>query len=87
MLLPLPSLADNALKGGISGKEPSCQCRLDVRDAGLIPGLERSPGGEHGSPLQFSCLENPVERGAWWATAHGVAQSRTRLNDLPHSVL
>ena len=49
-------------------------------DAGLIPGLGRSPGGEedlHGNPLQYSCLDNPMDRGAWQATVHGVAKSRT----------
>ena len=39
----------------------------DIRDAGWIPGSGRSPGGEHGNPLQYSCLENPMDRGAWWA--------------------
>jgi len=47
----------------------------DERDAGSIPGLGRSPGGGHGNPLQYSCLENPTERGACWATVHGVAYS------------
>ena len=54
----------------------------DVRDVGLIPGLGGSPGGGHGNPLQYPCLENPVDRGAWWATVHGVAQSQTRLKQL-----
>ena len=49
----------------------------DVIDVGLIPGLARSPGGGHGNPLQYSCLENPMDRGAWWATVHRVAQSGT----------
>ena len=49
---------------------------------GLIPGSGRSPGEVHGNPLQYSCLENPVDRGAWWATVHGVAKSRTRLKRL-----
>ena len=49
----------------------------NARGLGLIPGLGRSPGGEHGNPLQYSCLENPLDRGAWWATVHGVAKSRT----------
>ena len=50
-----------------------------VRDVGLIPGSERSPGEGmgHGTPLQYSCLENPMDRGAWWATVHGVAESDT----------
>jgi len=52
--------------GGASGKEPACQSRLNVRDMGLIPGSGRSPGGGHGNPLQYSCLENPMDRGAWW---------------------
>ena len=43
----------------------------DIRDTNLIPGLGRSPGGRHGHPLQYSCLENPIDGGAWWATAHG----------------
>ena len=51
----------------------------DARDMGLIPGSERSPGGGHGNPLQYSCLENPMNRGAWQATVHGVAKSQTRL--------
>ena len=54
----------------------------DIRDTGLIPGSSRSPGGGNGKPLQYSCLENPMDRGAWWATVHRVAQSWTRLNDL-----
>ena len=49
----------------------------DVRDTGLIPESERSPGGGHGNPLQYPCLENPMSRGAWQATVHRVAQSRT----------
>uniref|UniRef100_A0AC11DBZ4 Uncharacterized protein n=1 Tax=Ovis aries TaxID=9940 RepID=A0AC11DBZ4_SHEEP len=48
---------------------------------GLIPGLGRSPGEGNGSPLQYSCLENPMDRRAWWATVHGIAKSRTRLSD------
>ena len=47
----------------------------------MIPGLGRSPGEGNGNPLQYSCLENPMDRGAWRATVHGVAKSRTRLND------
>ena len=51
----------------------------DVRDAGSIPGSGRSPRGGHSNPLQYSCLENPTYRGAWWATLHGVAKSWTWL--------
>ena len=57
--------------GGASGKEPS---------AGLFPGSERSPGGGHGNRLQYSCLENPMDRGAWRATVLRVTKSQTRLN-------
>ena len=49
----------------------------DIRDTVSIPGSGRSPGGGHGNPLQYSCLENPVDRGAWWVTVHGVAKSQT----------
>ena len=49
----------------------------DVRDADSIPGSGRSPGGGHGNPLRYSCLENPMDRGAWWAIIHGVAKSQT----------
>ena len=49
----------------------------DVRDSGLIPGSGRSPGGGHGNPLQYSCLENPMERGARWATVRGVSELDT----------
>jgi len=50
-------------------------------DAGSIPGPGRYPGEENGNPLQYSCLGNRTERGAWWATAHGVTKSQTRLWD------
>ena len=51
-------------------------------DMGLIPVSGRSPGGGHGNPLQYSCLENPMDGGAWGAIVHGVAESRTRLSSL-----
>ena len=50
-------------------------------DLGSIPGLGRSPGGGHGNPLQYPCLENLLDRGAWLAAVHGVAESQTRLSD------
>ena len=56
----------------------------DKSDMGSIPGWGRSPGGGHGNPLQHSCLENPMERGAWRATVHGAAKSQTRLKQLTH---
>ena len=52
--------------GGASGKEPACQCRR-LRDLGSIPELGRSPGERHSNPIPYSCLENPMDRGAWWA--------------------
>ena len=54
----------------------------DIRDEVLMPGLGRSPGGGHGHPLQYSCLENPKDRGEWWAIVQWVAKSRTRLKQL-----
>ena len=66
------------LPGGTHGKEPPSNAG-DVRDTGLTPGSARSPGGEHGNPLQYSCLENPMDRGAWQATVHRAAKSQTQL--------
>ena len=63
--------------GGSEVKGSDC----NVGDLGLIPGSGRSPGEGNGNPLQYSCLENPMDRGAWWATVHRVAKSRTRLSD------
>ena len=54
-------------------KESAC----NAGDPGSIPGTGRSPGEENGNPLQYSCTANPVDRGAWWATVHGVAKSQT----------
>ena len=53
----------------------------DIRDTGSVPGLGRSPGRRHGNPLQYSCLENPMDRGAWKAAVHGVAEGWTRLSN------
>ena len=58
----------------------------DARDLGLIPGWGRSPGGGHGNPLQDSRLENPMDRGAWWATVHRVAKSQTQRKQLHASM-
>ena len=57
----------------------------DTRDVGSIPVSGRFPGGGHGNPVQYSCLENPMDRGAWWAAVYGVAQSRTLLKQLSSS--
>ena len=64
------------LPGWFSGKESVCNARI-VGDLGSIPGSGRSPGRGNGNPLQYSFLENPVDRGAWWATVHRVAELDT----------
>ena len=56
----------------------------DVGDVSLIPGLGKSPGEGNGNPLEYVCLENPIDRGDWRATVHGVAKSRTRLSMHAH---
>ena len=53
----------------------------NIKDMGSIPGLGRSPGGGNGNPLQYSCLQNPMDRGAWWATFNGVTKGWIRLSD------
>ena len=63
--------------GGSHSKASVC----NVGDLGSIPGSGRSPGEGNGNPLQYSCLENSMDRGAWWATVHGVAKSWTQLSD------
>ena len=62
--------------GGTVVKNPPVNAG-DIRDVGSIPGLGRSPGGGNSNPLQYTCLGNPTDRGAWRATVHGVAKSRT----------
>ena len=66
--------------GGSVVKNPFANAR-DSRDVGLIPELGRSPGAGNGNLFQYSCLENPMDRGAWWATVHGVSKSQTWLSD------
>ena len=69
--------------GGSDGKASV----YNVGDLGSSPGLGRSPREGNDNPLQYYCLENPMDRGAWWATAHGVTKSRTRLNDFTFTIL
>ena len=69
--------ANIGFSGGSGSRESAC----NAGDLDSIPGLGRSPGGGHGNPLQYSCLENSMARGAWWAAVHGVAKSWTRLSD------
>ena len=59
----------------------------DAEGVGLIPGLGRSPGEGNGNPLQYSCLGNAMDRGAWWATVHRVTKNQTRLNTHTHNIL
>ena len=69
---------------GLKKKKKESTCK--VRDLGLTPGSGGSLEEGNGNPLQYSCLENSMDRGAWQATAHGVAKSHTRLNDLMSSL-
>ena len=62
--------------GGASGKEAACQCRRP----GFDPWVRRSPGKGNANPLQYSCLENPIDRGVWQDTVHGVANSQKQLS-------
>ena len=71
-----PKRAESFL-GSSNSKESAC----NLEDLGLIPGLARSPGGGHGNPFQYSCLENSMDREAWRATVCGVVKSRTRLSN------
>ena len=66
----------------LSGKESAC----NAGDTGSIPGSGRSPGKGNGNPLQYSCLENPTDRGAWCTIVHGVTKSQTRLSHWAHTV-
>ena len=71
----------------LSCRGPPCsseseESACNVGDLGLIPGLGRSPGERNGNPLQYSCMGNPTDRGAWWATVHGVVKSHTRLKEM-----
>ena len=70
----------SALFGFPGGSEVKASAS-NAGELGLIPELGRSPGEGNDNPLQYSCLENPMDRGAWWATIHGVTKSRTRLSD------
>ena len=63
--------------GGSDGKESTC----NAREEGSVPGSARFPGGGYGHPLQYSCLKDSMDRGAWQATVHGVAKSKTRLSN------
>ena len=76
-LLHSVTAAHRGFPGGSDGKEPTCH----VGATGSIPRLGRFPGKGHGNPLQYPCLEKPIDRGAWWATVHGVTKSWTQLSD------
>ena len=72
---------------GFPGSSDGKASAYNAGDLGLIPGSGRSPGEGNGNPLQYSCLENPMDQGAWWATVHGVAKSQTRLSDFTTTIL
>ena len=72
-----------SFSGGSDCKASAC----NVGDLGSIPGSGRSPGEGNGTPLQYSCLENPMDRGAWQATVHGVVKSQTRLATSLHFII
>ena len=85
LLALLSSISPNVIleldfPGGSDGKASAC----NTGDPGSIPWLGRSPGEGNGNPLQYCCLENPRDGGAWWATVHGVEKSRTRLSDFTY---
>ena len=65
------------MESGSDGEESAC----NAGDPGSMPGSERSPGEGTGYPLQYSCMENSMDRGTWWATVHGVTKSQTQLSD------
>ena len=71
----------NKWHSGSEVKASACK----AGDLGSVPGSGRSPGEGNSNPLQYSCLKNPMDGGAWWATVHGVAKSWTRLSDFTHS--
>ena len=69
------------MSSGFPGGSEVKASAWNVGDPGLIPGLGRSHGEGNGNPLQYSCLENPMDGGAWWAAVHGVAKCWTQLSD------
>ena len=81
-LLVIPVQGRRGFPGGSAAKNLSA----NAGDISLIPGSGRFPGGEHGNPPQHSSLENPMDRGAWWTTVHGVGKSQTRLKQVSRHV-
>ena len=81
-LLPCVTIYSILFPGGSHGKTSA----FNAGDLGLIPGLGRFPGGGNGNPLQYSCLENSMDRGAWWATVHGVTKRQATLSDFTFSL-
>ena len=71
-------VSSQGFPGGSEVKASAC----NAGDLSSIPGSGRSPGGGNGNPLQYSCMENSMDGGAWWATVHGVAKSQTQLSDI-----
>ena len=73
---PYGAVESDSMEVALEVKNPPVDAG-NLRDAGLIPGSGRFPGGGHGNPLQYSCLENPMDRAAWGSTVHRVTESRT----------
>ena len=86
VLINLFYMAGAGFPGSSVGNKSACNAG-DSRDAGSIPGLGRSPGEGHSNPLQYSCLNNSMDRGAWWATVHGVTQSQRACRRVPAVLL
>ena len=72
---------ESAIGIGFPGGSEVKVSASNMGDLGPIPGSGRSPGGGNGNPLEYSCLENPMDGGAWWTVVHGVAKSQTQLSD------
>ena len=78
----MPVLVGGTSNLGFPGGSDSKELACNAGDLGSIPGSGRSPGEGNGNSLQYSCLENPMDRGAWWAIVHMVTKSQTRLTEL-----
>ena len=79
LLFTAPTGVYTGLPGGSVVKNPPANTG-DEEDTDSVPGLGRTPGGGNGNPLQYSCLGDPTDKGAWWATVHGVAKNQTQLS-------
>ena len=81
ILSNFPKWKSVQVRSGFPGSLAVKASAFNAGEAGSIPGLGRSPGEGNGNPLHYSCLENPMDGGSWWATVHGIAKSRTQLSE------